>query len=159
MNRGGDYSLGKRQRESQKARKQQEKAARRLQKAERGSSGEPEIISAEEVVGPLPSIAEAMQAIEDRANGQRGVSAIPCRLFVGGVSWTTTEDDLRNAFADFGPVAEAVIVKDRTTGESRGFGFVTLENRKNAGRAIDALNGTELNGRRLMVNVATDRQR
>jgi RNA recognition motif-containing protein len=158
MNRVGDYSLGKRQRESQKARKKQEKSARRMQKREQGTS-ELEITTADAIVGNLPSSEEALRAMEERAAAPRGVATIPCRLFVGGVSATCSEAELRGAFAEYGGIVEAVIVKDRTTGQSRGFGFVTMENRKDAGRAIDGLNGTELAGRRLMVNVATDRPR
>jgi RNA recognition motif-containing protein len=154
----GDYSLGKRQRETQKARKKQEKAARRTQKRSSGSD-EAQVVSLEDIVGKLPSVGEAMQAIENRAAEPRGPAPIPCRLFVGGISYDTTGDQLNAAFAEFGVVSEAAVVKDRDTGQSRGFGFVTMANRKDAGRAIDALNGSELNGRRLMVNVATDRQR
>ena len=158
MNRSDDYSLGKRQRENQKARKQQDKAARRMQKREQGTR-EPEIVSAEEIVGRLPSIDEAMRAIENRASAPRGVASIPCRLFVGGIATATSEEELRTTFAEFGPIVDAVILKDRGTGQPRGFGFVTMENRKDAGRAIDQLNGSDLNGRRLVVNVATDRPR
>ena len=153
-----DYSLGKRQRESEKARKSQEKAARRMRRRAEGPS-EPELVTREELVGDLPSVEEAMEAIENRAANPRAASAIPCRLFVGGVSWNTTEEDLRQAFSQFGPVADAAIVKDRDTGQSRGFAFVTMADRKDAGRAIDGLNGHELDGRRLVVNVATARQR
>jgi hypothetical protein len=154
----GDYSLGKRQRENDKARKQREKADRRQMRRARGG-GEIEITTAEEIVGNLPSIEEAMQAIESQATGDRAAAAIPCRLFVGGVSWGTEDTELREAFGQFGPVAEAVIVKDRDSGQSRGFGFVTMANRKDAMRAIEGLNGRELNGRRLVVNVATERSR
>jgi RNA recognition motif-containing protein len=154
-----DYSLNKRQRETQQARKAQDKAARRMHRRERGGSSEPEIITAESIVGPLPSVEEALRAMEERANGSRAVAAIPARLFVGGISFNTTEVQLKEAFAEFGEILEAVIVKDRNTGQSRGFGFVTMANRKEAGRAITELSGSELNGRRLMVNVATDRQR
>lgn len=157
MGRGGDYSQGKRQRENQKLHKKREKAQRRMIKREQGSS-EPEIVSAEDVVGPLPSVEEAMQAIEDRSAAPRAVAKIPCRLFVGGVSRNTSDEELRAAFAEFGPIIEAVVVKERTTGESRGFGFVTMENRKDAGRAIEALHGSELDGRRLVVNLATERR-
>jgi RNA recognition motif-containing protein len=120
---------------------------------------EPELVSREETVGNLPTVEEAMEALENRAANPRGASAIPCRLFVGGVSWNTTEEDLRQAFSQFGPVADAAIVKDRDTGQSRGFAFVTMADRKDAGRAIDGLNGSELDGRRLVVNVATARTR
>ena len=101
-----DYSLGKRQRESDKARKSQEKAARRMRRRAEGPS-EPEVVTREELVGNLPTVEEAMEAIEHRAANPRAASAIPCRLFVGGVSWNTTEEDLRQAFSQFGPVADA----------------------------------------------------
>jgi RNA recognition motif-containing protein len=153
---GGDYAQGKRQRETEKARRKQEKAVRRAHKREHGPE-EPILTTAAEIVGNLPSIDEAMAMIENRATGQRSVAAIPCRLFVGGLAWTTSNEELFEAFSKFGPVSEAVVVKDRNTGQSRGFGFVTMENRKDAGRAIDGLHGSELNGRRLMVNVATER--
>src|SRR5262245_49152027 len=159
MNRGGgDYGLDKRQKEAARARKQQEKAARRAAKRGQGPA-EAEIVSASEIVGDLPSVDEALQALEDRANTPRSVAPIPAKLFVGGLGNTTNEQMLREAFAEYGKVTEVVIVHDRNTGQPRGFGFVTMEDRKNAGRAIDALNGAEFNGRRLMVDVATERQR
>jgi RNA recognition motif-containing protein len=64
---------------------------------------------------------------------------------------------LEAEFAKFGPVLEAVIVKDRSTGLSRGFGFVTMASRKDAVKAIEALHDHEFGGRRLAVNVATER--
>ncbi len=158
MNRSSDYSLGKRQKEQQLARKQQEKAARRQRKREQGTN-EPELVTQEQIVGRLPSIDEAMRAIETNATSPRAVASIPCRMFVGGISSSTSEEELRAVFGEFGVVVDAVILKDRGTGQSRGFGFVTMENRKDAGRAIEQLNGTDLNGRRLVVNVATDRPR
>ncbi len=125
---------------------------------EQGPSA-PEIVSAEDIVGRLPSIDEAMRNIEKGNSGNRGVASIPCRLFVGGLGSSINEAELREAFGAFGVIADAVILKDRGTGQSRGFGFVTMENRKDAAKAIDGLNGAELNGRRLVVNVATDRPR
>ncbi|MEY4579973.1 MAG: hypothetical protein RL701_4676 [Pseudomonadota bacterium] len=154
----GDYSQVRRQREAQQQRKQREKAARRSAQREQGRS-EPEIVSAEDIVGRLPSVNEAMRAIENNATAPRSVASIPCRLFVGGLGSSINEQELREAFSAFGVIADAVILKDRGTGESRGFGFVTMENRKDANRAIEELNGFELKGRRLAVNVATDRQR
>ena len=158
MGRDGDYSLGKRQREAQQARKQQEKEARRAQRREQGTR-EPEIVSAADIVGRLPTIEEALRNMETRAQAPRGVASIPCRLFVGGIATATSEQELRAAFSEFGPIVDAVILKDRGTGQPRGFGFVTMENRKDASRAIEQLDGRELNGRRLVVNVATDRPR
>jgi RNA recognition motif-containing protein len=154
----GTYSQGKRRRESEKARKKKEKSERRSRRKERGPA-EDEIVSAEEMTGALPTIAEAMQAHERLGEADRSSAAIPCRLFVGGLSWNTTQDMLRAAFADFGPVADCVIVTDRDTGSSRGFGFVTMADRKDATRAIKKLNEVELDGRNIVVNIATDRQR
>lgn len=155
---GGDYSLGKRQREAAQQRKQRDKAERRMMQREQGPST-PQIVSAEDVVGRLPSIDEAMRMIEQGATAPRATASIPCRMFVGGLGSNTTEPELREVFSAFGVIADAAILKDRSTGQSRGFGFVTMENRKDAHRAIEALNGTEFNGRRLVVNVATDRPR
>lgn len=156
MSRGGNYSMGKRQRDADKARKKRDKAERRARKREAGPGHVP-MTTAEEMTGPLPTVEEAMQAMEERAAGGRGAAAIPCRLFVGGLSWDTTEDALRQAFGRFGDVSDAVVVKDRDTGRSRGFGFVTMANRKDASKAIDSLNDSELDGRVIVVNVATER--
>lgn len=155
---GGDYSQGKRQREQQQARKQQEKEHRRAMRREKGPS-EPEIVSAESVVGNIPSTEEALRAMERRATAPRGVASVPCRLFVGGLGTAITEAHLRAAFGAFGEIADCVVMMDRTTGQSRGFGFVTMQNRKEASAAVEALDGSELEGRRIGVNVATDRAR
>ncbi|MEM1008625.1 MAG: RNA-binding protein, partial [Myxococcota bacterium] len=64
------------------------------------------------------------------------------KLFVGGLSWGTTEDTLYDTFAQFGELKEAKIITDRDTGRSRGFGFVTFINSEDAKSAIDSLNGT-----------------
>lgn len=157
-NSGGDYSQGKRLREQQQARKQQEKEHRRAIRRKEGPS-EPELVSAASVVGHLPSTDEAMRNIERRATEPRRVVSIPCRLFVGGLGTTITEAMLREAFGAFGEVADAVVMVDRGTGQSRGFGFVTMQNRKDASTAVESLDGSELNGRRISVNVATDRAR
>jgi hypothetical protein len=154
----GTYSFGKRQRENAKARKKREKAERRARRREDGPE-EPEIVTQDDIVGDLPTIAEAMEAIENPEPGDRAGGGVPCRLFVGSLSWDTTNDSLRKAFEKFGPVADAMIVTDRDTGRSRGFGFVTMADRKDAQRAIKDLDDSELDGRRIVVNVATERQR
>jgi hypothetical protein len=158
LSRGGNYSPAKREREAEKARKKQEKAERRMQKRERGPRDIP-IVSADEITGGLPSVEEAMRAMETRATAPRSAATIPARLFVGSLSDDTNGEHLRAAFSEFGPVAEAVVVLHRETRTSRGFGFVTMADRKDAAAAIDALHGSELNGRRIVVNVATERQR
>jgi len=84
---------------------------------------------------------------------------MPKKLFVGGVSWSTTEDGLRRAFEQFGEVTEAKIITDRDTGRSRGFGFVTFVDSACAMTAISKLNGTELDGKTINVNEAQDKPR
>ena len=80
------------------------------------------------------------------------------KLFVGNLSFEITENDLNDAFAAFGTVTEANLMMDRTTNRPRGFGFVTMSTAEEAQKAIAALNGTELKGRALTVNVARPRE-
>ena len=80
------------------------------------------------------------------------------KLFVGNISFNTTENDLNDAFAAFGTVTEANLMMDRMSGRPRGFGFVTMSSAEEAQQAIDALNGKELDGRALTVNVARPRE-
>ncbi|PQM42146.1 glycine-rich RNA-binding protein blt801 [Prunus yedoensis var. nudiflora] len=75
------------------------------------------------------------------------------KLFIGGISYQTDEQSLREAFA------KARIISDRETGRSRGFGFITFTSSEEASSAIQALDGQELHGRRVRVNYATDRPR
>ena len=93
-----------------------------------------------------------------RAAAEAGARSIPSRLFIGGLSWNTTADDLRAAFEKIGAVADAAVVTDRDTGKSRGFGFVTMADRRDASRAIDEMDGADLDGRNIVVNVATERR-
>jgi len=79
------------------------------------------------------------------------------KLFVGGVSWNTTEDGLRQAFETFGELTEVKIITDRETGRSRGFGFVTFADAAAADAAMAKLNGTELDGKTIKVNEAQDK--
>lgn len=78
-------------------------------------------------------------------------------IFVGNLSFRVTEDDLRNAFEPFGTVDRVSILTDRDTGRSRGFGFVEMPDDQQGEDAIAALNGAELDGRALNVNVARPR--
>jgi len=78
-------------------------------------------------------------------------------IYVGNLSRQTTEDDLRQAFEAFGQVESANIIKDRFSGESRGFGFVEMPSKDEAQKAIEGLNGTDLMGRTLNVNEARPR--
>jgi RNA recognition motif-containing protein len=79
------------------------------------------------------------------------------KLFVGGLNWKTTDEGLREAFASFGQITEAKVITDRETGRSRGFGFVNFVDDSAADQAIAALNGQELDGRVVQVNVAQER--
>jgi len=79
------------------------------------------------------------------------------KLFVGGLSWGTTDDGLRTAFEAFGEVADAKVITDRDTGRSRGFGFVTFRSDEAADTAVNEMNGSALDGRTLNVNEARER--
>jgi len=80
------------------------------------------------------------------------------KLFVGNLSFNTTENDLQDAFAAHGTVIEANLMMDRMTNRPRGFGFVTMGTAEEAQAAINALNGREIDGRALTVNVAKPRE-
>ena len=80
------------------------------------------------------------------------------KLFVGNLSFETTENDLQDAFAAHGTVVEANLMTDRVTGRPRGFGFITMGTAEEAQKAIAALNGSQLGGRALTVNVAKPRE-
>ncbi len=79
------------------------------------------------------------------------------KLFVGSLPWAVNDDSLRSTFESFGNVVSAKVVTDRTTGKSRGFGFVEMETESDANAAIKALNGSDLNGRKIIVNEAKPR--
>jgi len=82
---------------------------------------------------------------------------MPKKLFVGGLSWNTNDEGLRQAFEAFGEVTDAKVITDRETGRSRGFGFVTFTAAEAADAAIAAMDGKELDGRQIRVNEAQDR--
>lgn len=79
------------------------------------------------------------------------------RLYVGNLSFNSTDDTLRSAFAGFGEVTDAKVITDRETGRSRGFGFVTMGTPQEAQKAIEGMNGANLDGRALRVNEAEER--
>jgi len=80
------------------------------------------------------------------------------KLFVGNLSFNTTENDLQDAFAEFGTVVEANLMMDRMTNRPRGFGFVTMSSAEEAQQAIAGLNGKDVGGRALTVNIAKPRE-
>ncbi len=80
------------------------------------------------------------------------------KLFVGNLSFKTTENDLHDAFAAHGTVVEANLMVDRMSGRPRGFGFVTMGTPEEAQKAIEAMNGAALDGRNLTVNIARPKE-
>ena len=80
------------------------------------------------------------------------------KLFVGNLSFNTTENALNDAFAAHGTVIEADLMVDRVTGRPRGFAFVTMSTPEEAQRAIEAMNGASLDGRNLTVNIARPKE-
>ncbi|MCP4445128.1 MAG: RNA-binding protein [Myxococcales bacterium] len=81
------------------------------------------------------------------------------KLFVGGLSWDTTDQSLAAAFSAFGTVTDAKVILDRDTGRSRGFGFVTFDAPADAQKAIAEMDGADLDGRAVRVNEAEDKPR
>lgn len=76
------------------------------------------------------------------------------KLFVGGLPWATTSEELKTLFSQYGTVDTASVVTDKMTGRSRGFGFVQFASDEESNAAINALNGTEFQGRKLLVQEA-----
>ncbi len=80
------------------------------------------------------------------------------KLFVGGLPWSVTSDELRSTFAPHGDIADAVVITDRETGRSRGFGFVEFNDAAEADAAMRALNNSQMGGRTITVNEAGERR-
>jgi RNA recognition motif-containing protein len=79
------------------------------------------------------------------------------RIYVGNLPYSVTDDDLRNLFGEFGDVAAAEIIKDKFSGQSKGFGFVEMPDQSDADAAIKTLNENEIKGRKLTINEARPR--
>ncbi len=80
------------------------------------------------------------------------------KLYVGNLSYDTTEEDIRNLFAQAGTVSEVALIKDRDSGTSKGFAFVTMSSQDEAKKAIEQFNGKTLGNREMTVNVARPRE-
>jgi hypothetical protein len=146
----------KRAREEKRNERAREKERRRRDKRGVGPS-RPELTTQAEIVGNIPSIDDVMRSLMSGNQIERSAPAIPTKLFVGSLSDATTNSTLRAHFEPRGDIIEAVVIMDRATGASRNFGFVTMADRKQAPSAIGALHGSELDGHRIVVNVATER--
>lgn len=79
------------------------------------------------------------------------------RLFVGGLPWAVDDDGLHQAFAEYGEITDCKVITERDSGRSRGFGFVTFASAEEAQAAIEGMDGQDLGGRTLKVNVARER--
>lgn len=80
------------------------------------------------------------------------------KLFVGGVAWATTDDSLRAFFEAIGEVEEAKVITDKFSGKSRGFAFVTMKTVEDAQKAVQQLDGADLDGRSIKVSIARPRE-
>jgi RNA recognition motif-containing protein len=156
----GNNTQAKRRREAERDRKKQEKQERAKERRA-DSPGGVEIGSVADIQSAafnehVEGVLEDGTILNGREHEGHS-SGPPCRLFVGGLSWETTADDLRKTFEDVGTVVDAVIVLDRDTGDSRGFGFVTMADRRAATKAVRDLSGFELDGRSIRIDIATER--
>lgn len=79
------------------------------------------------------------------------------KLFVAGLPWSINNDSLRELFASYGEITEAIVITDRETQRSKGFGFVTFKNQEDASKALD-MNGKDIEGRTLVVSIARPRE-
>ncbi|MDB4975301.1 MAG: RNA-binding protein [Myxococcaceae bacterium] len=146
----------KRAREDKRDQKARDKEQRRIGKRGMPSNG-PELTTQAEIIGGnVRSIEEVMASLQGGARVQRSAPPLPSKLFVGSLSDVTTSAGLRAHFEPYGTIAEAVVITDRGTGATRNFGFVTMADRKDAPGAISALHHSELDGHRIVVNVATE---
>jgi RNA recognition motif-containing protein len=151
------YAGGKRQREAERDRKKKEKLQRLAHNRAMRAQGMDSPAEAQESAdGKLPEVRLEDIQISVAPRPKRGTVG-PVKLFVGGLSWDTTTEDLTNAFAKFGAIVDATVILDRTTGRSRGFGFVTFDKPPDANEAVKNMNGAELDGRILKVNLAESR--
>ena len=146
----------KRAREDKRNQKARGKAQRRIEKRNAPPSTGSEFITVAEIVGNLRSVEEVMRSLQTDTHEPRTAPSVPMKLFVGSLSNDTTSATLRAHFESFGQIIEAKVITDRATGATRNFGFVTMADRKQATAAITALHQSELDGCRIVVNVATE---
>lgn len=147
----------KRAREDKRDQRRRDKEQRRRDKRHQGRGG-PELTTVEAIVGNLRSIEEVMRELEGGVRIERSAPSLPAKLFVGSLSDGTKSAQLRAHFEPHAAITEAVVITDRDSGRSRNFGFVVLTDRKDAARVINTLHHSELDGSRIVVNVATERR-
>jgi RNA recognition motif-containing protein len=157
MNRG--YTGGKRNREASRDLRKKEKEDRLRRNRDLRARGiDPDVQDSPELAenAPLPEVKLEDVVIGVASRPRRGDFG-PTKLFVGGLSSETTTEDLRASFSKFGEIIDVIVIADRATSQSRGFGFVTYSSSTVAETAIKEMNGVELDGRTLKVNRAETR--
>jgi RNA recognition motif-containing protein len=151
------FSGGKRQREATRDRHKKEKEQRLAHnRALRAQGVDPMMADMEMSPQNLPEVKLEDVVISVPSQERRGKN-FPMKLFIGGLGNTITSESLRAAFARFGDIEDAVVIVDRATGRSRGFGFVTFTRSADAQEAIKQMDGTLLEDRTLKVNNAEGR--
>jgi hypothetical protein len=153
------FSGGKRNREAARDLKKKQKGERLRKNREQRARGiDPDIADLSDLpVGEALPEVKLEDVVISVASTPRRADFGPTKLFVGGLSLTTTAADLRAAFAKFGELVETVVVPNRSTGQSRGFGFVSYQSASAADAAIKDMNGVELDGHPIRVNRADTR--
>ena len=151
------FSGGKRNREANRDLKKRQKEDRlRRNRDLRARGVDPDLVDPMSAPAALPEV-----KLEDVVIGvpsqARRTDFGPIKLFVGGLSTDTNAADLRRWFAPFGDVVDAIVVTDRGTGRSRGFGFVEMSSEQEAQSAVTTLNNAELQGRNISVSEARER--
>lgn len=147
----------KRAREEKRDEKARGKEQRRRDKRF-APRAEPQLTTAAEIIGRVRSIEEVMLSLQNGNRVERSAPPLPTKLFVGSLSDNTNSARLRAHFEPYGAILEAAVIMDRDSGRTRNFGFVTMMDRKDAAPAINALHHSELDGARIVVNVATERR-
>jgi cold-inducible RNA-binding protein len=152
-NREASRDLKKRQKE-ERLRRNRDLRARGIDPDLAEPTGDGDVLL--EGVTTLPEV-KLEDVVIGVASHSRRADFGPTKLFVGGLSPMTTAADLRASFSKFGELVDAVVVPDRATGQSRGFGFVSYQSSAAADEAIKGMNGVEMDGHNLKVNRAETR--
>lgn len=150
------FSGGKRNREANRALKKSQKEERLRRNRELRARGiDPDLPDTTAPVA-LPEV-KLEDVVISVARQPRNADMGPTKLFVGGIGSTTTASDLRLFFSRFGELADATVIVNRSTGQSRGFGFVSFQSSIEANQAITGADGAELDGHPIRVNRADSR--
>ena len=150
------FSGGKRQREATRDRQKKEKEQRLARNRALRAQGVDPMLEPETSPQQLPEV-KLEDVVISVPSREKRANSFPMKLFVGGLGNGVMVETLRAAFARFGPIEDAVVIVDRATGRSRGFGFVTFSRAADAHEAIKQMDGTQLEDRTLKVNNADSR--